>query len=173
MPQTNTDRAILATIAVLMVALGWVIVQSLQEHVVQAGDQAPEFAITTDKGLRITPTKFGGRVLVLNFWAAWCAPCVEETPSLDQFQRTLADSGVVVVAISVDRKEQMYNTFLKRFHVSYQTARDPEAAISDNYGTYRYPETYIIDRSGKVVQKIVGPRNWTDPTLINYVKSLL
>lgn len=173
MPRSTTDRAIIATIAVLLVALGWVIVRSMREHVVQAGDQAPDFAITTDQGLRITPTSFGGKVLVLNFWAAWCAPCVEETPSLDQFQRTLADSGVVVVAVSVDRKEQLYNNFLKRFHVSYQTVRDPEANIGDLYGTYKYPETYIIDRSGKVMQKIVGPHNWMDPELISYVRSLL
>jgi cytochrome c biogenesis protein CcmG/thiol:disulfide interchange protein DsbE len=156
-----------------MVSLGWVIVRSMQEHVVQAGDQAPDFAITTDKGLRVTPTSFGGRVLVLNFWASWCAPCVEETPSLDQFQRSLVDSGVVVVAVSVDRKEQLYTNFLKRFHVSYQTARDAEATIGDMYGTYKYPETYIIDRTGKVAQKIIGPRNWMDPQLISYVKSLL
>jgi cytochrome c biogenesis protein CcmG, thiol:disulfide interchange protein DsbE len=173
MPKSSTDRAILATIGVLVLALGWVIVRSLQEHIVQAGDRAPDFAITTDKGLRMTPTNFGGRVLVLNFWASWCAPCVEETPSLDQFQRNLADSGVIVLAVSVDRNEKLYNSFVKRFHPAYQTARDPDANIGDLYGTYKYPETYIIDRSGKVAQKIIGPRDWTDPELINYVKSLL
>lgn len=173
MSKSYTDKAILATIGVLLLALGWVIVRSMQEHIVQAGDQAPDFAITTDKGLRVTPTNFGGRVLVLNFWASWCAPCVEETPSLEQFQRNLADSGVVVLAISVDRNEKLYNSFLKRFHPTYQTARDPDANIGDLYGTYKYPETYIIDRTGKVVQKIIGARNWNDPELVTYVKSLL
>lgn len=157
----------------LLFALGLVIVRSLREHVVQAGDQAPDFAITTDRGLRLTPGNFGGRVLVLNFWASWCAPCVEETPSLDQFQRSLADSGVVVLAISVDRNEKLYNSFIQRFHPAYQTARDPDASIGDLYGTYKYPETYIIDRTGKVVQKMIGARNWTDPELLSYVKSLL
>src|ERR1700738_4524281 len=113
MPKSNTDRAILATIGVLVLALGWVIVRSLQEHIVQAGDQAPDFAITTDKGLRMTPTNFGGRVLVLNFWASWCAPCVEETPSLDQFQRAFNGSGVVVLGVSVDTNEKRYAGFLK------------------------------------------------------------
>lgn len=173
MPRSSTDKAIVGLICLLLIALGVVIVRSMQETVVQAGDRAPDFAITTDKGLRVTPTNFGGRVLVLVFYAAWCAPCVEETPSLDRFTRTLADSGVVVLGVSVDRNEKLYSNFLKRFHPSYQTARDPEANIAAEYGTYKYPETYIIDRTGKVAQKIIGPRDWNDPELISYVKSLL
>ena len=167
------DKAIVGLIALLLVALGFVIVQSMQETVVQAGDRAPQFTVTTDKGLRITPADFGGKVLVLVFWAAWCAPCVEEMPSLDQFAKETADSGVVVVGISVDRNEKLYNNLLKRFRVSFQNARDPEANISAQYGTYKYPETYIIDKSGTVAQKIVGPRDWSDPVLKQYVKSLL
>lgn len=168
-----TDKAIVGLIALLLVALGWVIVQSMQETVVQAGDRAPQFTVTTDKGLRITPNDFGGKVLVLVFWAAWCAPCVEEMPSLDQFAREMADSGVVVLGVSVDRNEKLYSNLLKRFRVSFQNMRDPEANISAQYGTYKYPESYIIDRSGKVAQKIIGPRDWNDPVLKNYVKSLL
>ncbi|MGI8742624.1 MAG: TlpA family protein disulfide reductase [Bryobacteraceae bacterium] len=173
MPKFTTDKAIVGLIGVLLIALGWVIVRSMQDTVVAAGDRAPDFAITTEKGLRMTPTNFGGRVLVLVFYAAWCPPCVEETPSLEQFTRTLAGSGVVVLGVSVDRNEKLYNNLLKRYQVTYQTARDPEANIAAEYGTYKYPETYIIDSSGKVAQKIIGPRDWMDPELINYVKSLL
>lgn len=171
--KTGLDKGIVGLIGVLLVALGFVIVQSMQETVVQAGDRAPQFNVTTDKGLRVTPTDFGGKVLVLVFWAAWCAPCVEEMPSLDQFAREMSDSGVVVLGVSVDRKEKLYNDLLKRFRVSFQNVRDPEANISAQYGTYKYPETYIIDRSGQVAQKIIGPRDWSDPVLKNYVKSLL
>lgn len=172
MPKSSTDRTIVGLICVLLIALGWVIVRSMRETVVEAGDRAPDFAIMTDKGLRVTPTSFGGRVLVLVFYAAWCAPCVEETPSLDRFTKTLANSGVVVLGVSVDRNQKLYDSFLKRFHPSYQLARDPEANIAADFGTYKYPETYIIDRNGKVAQKIIGPRDWNDPELINYVKSL-
>ncbi|MDQ2944391.1 MAG: TlpA family protein disulfide reductase [Acidobacteriota bacterium] len=168
-----TDKAIVGLIAVLLLALGSVIVVSMRETVVQAGDRAPQFSVTTDKGLRITPTDFGGKVLVLVFWAAWCAPCVEEMPSLDQFSRDMADSGVVVLGVSVDRNEKLYTNLLKRFRVPFQNVRDPDANISAQYGTYKYPESYIIDRSGKVAQKIIGPQDWNDPVLRNYVKSLL
>src|SRR5271165_4791756 len=134
----------------LFCVLVWVIYASMQERIVDVGDTAPHFAITTDNGLKITPASFGGRVLVLNFWGTWCAPCVEEVPSLDQFQRVTRDAGVVVLGVSVDKNEKLYKNFLNRFKVSFQTARDPEADISASYGTFKYPETYIIDKSGKV-----------------------
>ena len=172
MSPSKIDTAIKIAIGALFCVLAWVIAGSIRETIINVGDTAPNFAITTDRGLAVTPAKFGGKVLVLNFWGTWCAPCVEEIPSLDQFQRATADAGVVVVGVSIDKNEKLYNAFLKRFPVTFQTARDPEADISASYGTFKIPETYIIDKSGKVVQKIIGPRNWNDPEIINYVKSL-
>ena len=172
MTTSRIDTAIKIAIAALFCVLVWVIAGATRERIINVGDTAPAFAVTTDRGQAISPAKFGGKVLVLNFWGTWCAPCVEEIPSLDQFQRATADSGVVVLGISIDKNEKLYNAFLKRFPVTFQTARDPEADISASYGTFKVPETYIIDKSGKVVQKIIGPRNWNDPEIINYVKSL-
>ena len=76
------------------------------------GDTAPEFTITTDNGRTVSPPDFGGKLLVLNFWATWCPPCVQEMPSLNQFQKSLADKGVVVLGISVDKDEKAYKAFL-------------------------------------------------------------
>ena len=83
----------------------------MQEHIVGVGDTAPNFTITTSAGDQMTPRNFGGKVLVLNFWASWCAPCVEEAPSLNEFAKTLKDAGVVVLGVSVDRNEQSYLKF--------------------------------------------------------------
>jgi cytochrome c biogenesis protein CcmG/thiol:disulfide interchange protein DsbE len=174
------DLAIKGAIGALLVALGFVIVSSMQEHIAGVGDTAPNFSITTTAGETMTPRNFGGRVLVLNFWASWCAPCVEEAPSLNEFAKTFKDSGVVVLGVSVDRNEQSFQSFVKRFDVSYPTARDPEQNLSYRYGTYKIPESYIIDRNGKVVRKYAGlPErdgqaiSWTDPELVGFVKSLL
>jgi peroxiredoxin len=172
MTKDKTDLAIKGAIVAALAVLGVVIFLGVHERVIQVGDSAPDFSITTDKGLVLSSASFKGRVLVLNFWATWCAPCVEEIPSLDQFQQRVADSGVVVLAVSVDRNQKLYDRFLKRFPVSFQTARDPEANISADYGTYKYPETYVIDRDGKVVQKVISSRDWTDPDIINFVKRL-
>ena len=180
MSHSKVDLMIKGAIAALLVALGWIVVWSMQDHVVTPGDTAPNFTITTSAGDQISPRNFGGKVLVLNFWASWCPPCVEEEPSLNEFARTLKDSGVVVLGVSVDRNEQAYENFVKRFDVAFPTARDPDENISYRYGTYKLPESYIIDRNGKVVRKFAGlPErdgqaiSWMDPQLVDFVKSLL
>jgi len=161
------------SVIMLSAALVWVVAGTLEAPVVNVGDSAPKFAISTDAGRTLTRSDFGGKLLVLNFWATWCPPCIEEIPSLDAFQRTLGPEGVVVLGISVDRNEKLYRRFLDQRHVSFQTARDPEAEISASYGTFQYPETYIIDRSGKVVQKIISNQNWMDPEFLASVRRLL
>ncbi len=180
MTHSKVDLAIKGIIAALLVALGFVVVRSMQEHIVGVGDTAPNFTITTSAGDQVSPRNFGGKVLVLNFWASWCAPCVEEAPSLNEFAKTFKNAGVVVLGVSVDRNEQAYRNFVKRFDVSYPTARDPQENLSYRYGTYKIPESYIIDRNGKVVRKYAGlPErdgqaiSWMDPELVNFVKSLL
>jgi peroxiredoxin len=156
-----------------LVAFSWLVADTIRERVVEAGDKAPNFSITSDSGRTFTRSDFGGKLLVLNFWATWCPPCVEELPSLNEFQRMLADKGVVVLGVSVDTNLQAYQNFLRRTKVEFQTARDPEATISARYGTFKYPETYLINRDGKVVQKIVGPRDWTSPDMLDSLKPLL
>lgn len=173
MKQSKTERFLAAMIIVLVLVLVAVVADTLRSKVISVGDTAPEFSIRTDSGLTISRSNFGGRLLVLNFWATWCPPCVEEMPLLDQFQKKLKADGVVVLGISIDEDANTYHAFLKRANVSFLTARDPAAKISSSFGTFRYPETYIIDTRGKVVQKIIGPAQWTDARMISYIKSLL
>ena len=173
MGAVKTERVLQVLIAVCMAALVWGVAGAFEENVVAAGDAAPDFRITTDSGRTVTRSDFGGKLLVLNFWATWCPPCIEEMPSLNQFQKSLAAQGVVVLGVSVDRNAQTYRNFLSRANVAFQTARDPEGRISGGYGTYQYPETYIINREGRVVEKIVGAANWTDEATIARVKALL
>ncbi len=169
----NLGLALKAGIGLLAIALVAVVAGTLQEKVIETGDRAPAFSIKTDQGREITPTNFGGKLLVLNFWASWCQPCVEEVPSLNEFARKYAGQGVVTLGISIDHNEKLYGDFVRRYNLAFQTARDPEATISGSYGTFKVPETYIIDRNGKVVQKIVGPQNWSDAAYLNFFQTLL
>ena len=97
---------------------------------------------------KITLSQYRGQVVVLNFWATWCPPCVEEMPSLVEMQRRMKAKGVTVLAVSVDVDESAYKQFLKDHNVSLLTVRDPEHKSSELYGTFKYPETYVIDRGG-------------------------
>ena len=173
MQSGKIDQILKAGIVVLLAVFVFVLYVSLHERIIGVGDTAPDFTITADNGRAITPANFGGRLLVLNFWATWCQPCVEEVPSLDQFAKEMAGSGVVVLGVSVDKDPKLYRNFLNRSHVAFMTARDPDAKISADYGTFKYPESYIIDAKGKVVQKIIGATNWTDGNMVDAVKSFL
>jgi cytochrome c biogenesis protein CcmG/thiol:disulfide interchange protein DsbE len=167
------DRILLGLIAGLGIALVWVVAGTLEPHIVNAGDTAPEFTITTDDGRTVTRDNFGGKLLVLNFWATWCQTCIVEMPTLDQFQREFGKQGVVVLGVSIDSNPKLYRQFLNRARFSFETARDPEADISYKYGTFQIPETYIIDQSGKVVEKFISNQNWMDPDLVARVRRML
>jgi cytochrome c biogenesis protein CcmG, thiol:disulfide interchange protein DsbE len=157
----------------MAVALVWVVAGTLEQPVIKAGDKAPTFAVATDEGNTISPSQFGGKLLVLNFWATWCAGCIEEITSLDAFQRTFASPGVVVVGVSMDANELRYKRFLQRFPVSFATVRDPSWNISTSYGTFQLPETYIIDRSGKVVEKVIAAYDFMDPHFLARIRRKL
>ena len=145
---------------------------SLRDTSAKEGGPAPEFAIKADSGAQITPTSFNGKVLVLNFWATWCPPCIQEIPSLNQFQRRCADSGVKVIAISIDKNDAKYKSFLDHFRVVFDTARDPSMDISAKYGTFQIPETYII-KNGRIMRKFPNAENWLNDDITQYVQSLL
>lgn len=171
MSRKKIDRWIRIGICLLTIALVYAIYSGIHEHVVLAGDTAPSFTVTADDGTTVAVPHFKGKLLVLNFWASWCQPCVEETPSLSQFARDFAPKGVVVLGISVDTNEKAYHDFVQRFHPAFLTMR--ERKLHEDFGTFMYPETYIIAPDGKVLQKIAEGADWSDPKVTQYINSLL
>jgi len=109
------------------------------------GSNAPDFTVQ-DSQNKVTLSQFRGQVVVLNFWATWCPPCVEEMPSLVEMQRRMKDKGITVVAVSIDVDENAYKKFVKEHSVNLLTVRDPEQKTPTLYGTHGWPETFIIDR---------------------------
>ena len=133
------ERIIQTLIALLLSVFVYVIFDSFHEKLVVVGDSTPDFCITTDSGRTVTPASFGGKLLVLNFWATWCPPCIEELPSLNEFQQRYATAGVVVLGISVDTDEKAYRNFLARAHVSFLTARSLVSACSGRHLVWCVP----------------------------------
>ena len=103
MQTVKIDRFLRLGIGVLAVLMVYVIYAAIHERVVVAGDTAPDFSITADNGRTVSVPNFGGKLLLLNFWASWCGPCVEETPSLSKLAQDYASKGVVVLGVSVDK----------------------------------------------------------------------
>ncbi|HLK62439.1 MAG TPA: TlpA disulfide reductase family protein [Bryobacteraceae bacterium] len=171
MQSVKIDRLLRVSILVLAAVLIYVIYAGIHERVVVAGDSAPEFTITTDSGKTVSIPNFGGKILVLNFWASWCPPCIDETPGMSRFAQEMASKGVVVLGVSVDKDEKAYRTFLQKFQPAFLTAR--ELKTHEQYGTFMYPETYVIDTNGKVLRKWAEEVDWLSPDTINYFNSIL
>ena len=137
-----------------------------------AGRQARDFDFTLE-GRPATLSGLRGKVVVVNFWATWCPPCVEETPSLNHLQERLVPRGGMVLGVSVDEDPAAYERFLQDYHITFPTYRDPSRQISASYGTFIYPDTYIIDRRGRIARKIIGAQDWDSPEYAVYFDSLL
>jgi len=135
------------------------------------GSVAPNFTVQ-DSQNKVTLSQLRGQVVVLNFWATSCPPCVEEMPSLVEMQRRMKDRGVTVLAVSIDVDENAYRRFLKDHNVNLLTVRDPDQKSNTLYGTSMFPETYVIDRNGVMRRKFIGAVDWTAPDIMEFLGKL-
>jgi cytochrome c biogenesis protein CcmG/thiol:disulfide interchange protein DsbE len=121
------------------------------------GKPAAPFTLTTFDGKPISLESLRGRVVVVNFWASWCVPaCYDEAPSLERAWQAYRDRGVVLVGVNIQDKEEPARRFLDRFGHTFPNAPDPAGRVSVDYGVYGVPETFFIDRAGRVRFKHVG-----------------
>lgn len=145
------------------------------------GSQAPDFELPALDGGTVRLSQLRGKIVFLNFWATWCAPCREEMPSMERLNRELNDPELVMLAVSVDEGgEAAVREFLADLPHSYRVLLDASTATrrlgtrtGASYGITGVPETFLIDRNGYIVEHIVGPRNWSDPGLVDFFRALI
>lgn len=135
------------------------------------GTAAPDFTVQ-DSEHAVSLSQLKGKVVVLNFWATWCPPCIEEMPSLVRMQQRMQPKGVTVLAVSVDVDDSKYRRFLKDHNVNLLSVRDPDQKSNALYGTFKFPETYIIDRNGVMRRKFIGPVDWATPEVVDFLSKL-
>jgi peroxiredoxin len=138
-------------------------------HPAQTGKVAPDFTVS-DGSTTVHLASYRGRVVLLNFWASWCAPCVEELPSLLELHHDQPD--LAILAVSADDDPDAYSSFIARRHVDLITVRDPSESAARLFHSDMWPETYLIDRNGVIRRKFVGPQDWTSPEILTYLKNL-
>ncbi len=126
---------------------------------------APQEAFAALDGARVRLADFKGRVVLLNFWATWCAPCILEMPSLDRLQAALGDRGLAVLAVSIDRGgAKVIRPFAKRLGLEHLGLyHDDKGALFKAFGVTGLPTTFLIDRQGGVVGVYPGPAEWDGP----------
>ncbi len=136
-----------------------------------AGRKAQDFDVQITGASHLSDLR--GKVVILDFWASWCPPCLEEADSLNHLQQDISKRGGVVLAISEDEDESAYNKFLRDNNVNFPTYRDPTKKIKASYGTVMIPEAYLIDRQGRIARKIVGAQDWQSPEIKQSIDVLL
>jgi thiol-disulfide isomerase/thioredoxin len=138
-------------------------------HPSQIGRAAPDFVVQ-DGAQRVQLSQYRGKVVVLNFWASWCPPCLEEFPYLVNLQHRMPQ--IVVLAVSFDHDADAYRQYLTENHIDLLTVRDGSERSNLAYGTTRPPETFIIDRRGIIRRKFIGAQDWTSPDIVAYLNRL-
>jgi cytochrome c biogenesis protein CcmG, thiol:disulfide interchange protein DsbE len=170
MSKSNLGKLILLAVVIVGAIL---FAQSLRgPKPVEDGQSAPDFSLPALNSGTVSLAKYRGQVILVNFWATWCPPCVEETPGLVKFAEEMRPQGVTVIGVSVDEDSGALDKFVKEHNIPYPIARDADKVIASRYGTFKFPETYIIDRDGRVAEKIIGAIDWTDPRIATFVQNL-
>lgn len=125
------------------------------------GEPAAEFSVTTPDGGALGLGDLRGKVVLLNFWATWCEPCLEEMPAMERLARTYRERGLAVLALSVDREgPSVVRPFLKRHDLTFLVGLDPQQTVARLYRIWALPSTTILDRRGVPRFAVQGAREW-------------
>jgi thiol-disulfide isomerase/thioredoxin len=135
---------------------------------------APELPIYDRDGRKIDLTNEKGKLLIVHFWATWCPPCVEEIPSLSRFWEEYGKRGdLALYAISVDKDWKTIDTFAAKHPNKLPIYRDPDAKTAARFGSGQYPETYIVNKNGRVLHRVQGAVSWETPEFRQRIQQLL
>lgn len=164
----------LAPFALLLVVLGGVAGLQYFGRSTRTGYEAPDFTLPDLQGRSHRLSDFRGKVVFLNLWATWCPPCREEMPSMEALYRRLKDRGFVVLAVAEDEGgAAVVGPFVTEMQLTFPVLLDPGATLSPRFGATGYPETFIIDRTGRVVNHTIGPAAWHSGEMVAYFEQLL
>jgi thiol-disulfide isomerase/thioredoxin len=114
-----------------------------------------------------------GKVVFLNFWATWCPPCRQEMPSMENLYQKFKDRGLDILAVDAQEEARDVSAFMRRNKLSFPAVLDASGRVNGQYGVEAIPTTYILDRDGKIIVRVVGSLNWNNPKIIAAFETLL
>jgi len=165
---------VLVVLIVLFIAGLFVMDRPMVNKAITSGDRAPEFILKTLDGGSVNLADLKGKVVMVHFWATWCPPCVEELPTLDRLNRSLTGKDFLMLAVNEDEGGAgAVASFMRQNRLNLPVLLDPGSDVARLYGTYKLPETYIVDRQGVVRYKAIGPRDWTEPANIQILRNII
>ena len=111
--------------------------------------------------------------MLVNFWATWCKPCEDEMPAMQRLSGALHDEGFQLLAVSVDDEPDVVVEFNNRLGLTFPILMDTEKRVAQVYQTYRFPESFLVGRDGRVVERYIGPREWDAAVYVERIRRLL
>ena len=167
-------RTVAVAAATLALALAFAPMHCGQEVPFLAGEPAPDLRFLDLEGHEVALSSFRGRVVVMNLWATWCAPCLAELPSLDRLHRALSRDGLVVLAVSVDERSTDVSGFAKERGLTLRVLRDPAGSVASRaLQVDGYPTTFVIDAAGRLRERYLGIADWDLPESLDHFRALL
>ena len=137
------------------------------------GADSPPFSLVDLDGGSHSLEDLRGRVVLLNFWATWCKPCEDEMPAMGRLYTALKEQGFELLAISVDDGDAEVRSFRDRLSLRFPVLLDQGKQVSKLYQTYRFPESFLVDRDGVIVERYIGPKEWDSPAYLARIQRLL
>jgi len=157
----------------LLGAIGAVIWFTLPDAAVSVakGNPAIAFSLPDLQGeLKALPK---GDVVLLNFWATWCPPCRKEIPSMAKLHDKYAADGLKIIAVSVDKRRDDLLRFVDEYRMPFEVLHDADGAVARSYGVFRYPESFLIGRDGKILYHLVGGVEWMSAQVTKTIETML
>jgi peroxiredoxin len=161
-------------IALATLAIGVVATIGLVAMARRTPGLAPDFAVPDLSGQAVRLSALRGKVVLVSLWTTWCPPCREEMPSMERLYQKLGPQGLVLLAVSQDDGGRaVVEPFVKGLGITFPVLIDPEHQVGSAYGVWGYPETFIIDREGRIAERVIGPRTWDAPAQVEALERLL
>jgi thiol-disulfide isomerase/thioredoxin len=168
-------RLSLILLAIVAIAMGYAHLLEKKGYAVPIGDPAPALRLPLLGGGEADLSAHRGKVVVVNFWATWCAPCVAEMPSLERLYKSAAPhDNIVVLTVSQDEDDKVLADFVAQNHLTLPVLRDPGGTVSSrDWRITGVPETFIVGPSGSHVQHEIGQAEWDSPEVLARLRALL
>ncbi len=148
--------------------------KSVKQVRIEVGLPAPDFTFPGINGKMVSLSDYRGKVVQVKIWATWCPPCVDEMPSMEKLYQKLKGENFEILAVSIDSLGlKAVASFMKKHKLTFPALIDPEGTIRISYKTTGVPESFIIDKDGILVKKIIGPLHWAHPEILRFFHDLI
>ena len=134
---------------------------------------APPVELLTPEGAPFSLKQLRGKVVLVNFWATWCEPCITEMPSLQRLRNELAADGFEVLAVNYQEGPARINGFIQKMKLTLPVVRDTDGSVARSWGARVFPASYLVDRDGNIRHSVIGAADWTSPKMVSTIRTLL